>query len=294
LTTVNVSNIESQEDFNARAKAAAFIGTLQAGYTDFHYLRDIWKETTEKEALIGVSQTGIASGEVLKYSLVEAAKIVVQENKRVAKLIGIKAAARCTSLKPEGTGTLAAGAGSSGIGAWHWYHFIKAMRANKNEPIYLYFSQYIPELIEDDYFKPTTDAIINFPLKAPEGAILRTESVFDLLERVKKYNVEWIGPGHNKGDNKHNVSATIPIKDDEWEAVGEWMWENREVYTGLSVLPFDGGTYIQAPLQDCTKEKYEELMKYVKDIDLSQIVEYNDSTELKEQAACAGGACEIQ
>lgn len=295
LTTINVSNIESQEDLNARAKAAAFIGTLQAGYTDFHYLRDCWKETTEKEALIGVSQTGIAAGEVLKYDLKEAAELAVQENVRVAKLIGIRKAARATSIKPEGTGTLAAGAGSSGIHAWHWEYFIKALRANKNEPIYLYLKDKIPQLIEDDYFKPTTDAIINFPLKAPDGAILRNESVFDLLERVKKYSLEWIKPGHTKGDNMHNVSATISIKDDEWKDVGEWMWDNREVYTGLSVLPFDNHTYIQAPLQDCTKEKYEQMIKYIKDIDLTEIVEYADSTELKDQAACSGpgGSCEV-
>jgi ribonucleoside-diphosphate reductase alpha chain len=295
LTTINVSNLESQEDLNQRAKAASFIGTLQASYTDFHYLRDVWKDTTEKEALIGVSQTGIASGEVLKYSLEEAANVAVEENTRAAKLLGIKRAARVTSLKPEGTGTLAIGAGSSGIHAWHSNYFIKAVRVNKNEPIYKYLVKKIPKLIEDDYFKPTTDAIINFPLKAPSGAILRNENVFDLLERVKKYSIEWIKPGHNKGDNMHNVSATISIKDNEWPSVGEWMWTNREVYTGLSVLPFDNHTYIQAPLQDCTKERYEELMKHAKGIDLSEIVEYTDGTELKESVACAGpgGSCEI-
>jgi ribonucleoside-triphosphate reductase len=293
LTTINVSNIESQEDFNARARAAAFIGTLQASYTDFHYLRDIWKETTEKEALVGVSQTGIASGEVLKYDLEEAALIVVEENKKTAKLLGIKKAARCTAIKPEGTGTLAIGAGSSGIHAWHAPYFIKAVRVNKNEPIYKYLSKKIPKLVEDDYFKPTTDAIINFPLRAPDGAIFRDEPVIDLLKRIEKYSTQWIAPGHNKGDNMHNVSATVSIKDEEWKEVGEWMWANKESYAGLSVLPFDGGTYIQAPLQDCTKEKYEELIKFIKSIDLSEIVEYTDDTNLKDQAACVGGACEI-
>jgi ribonucleoside-triphosphate reductase len=287
LTTINVSNITSQEDLNERARAAAFIGTLQASYTNFHYLRDIWQETTEKEALIGVSQTGIASGEVLKYDLKEAAEIVVAENARVAKLIGIKKAARCTAIKPEGTGTLAAKAGSSGIGAWHGPYYIKAMRVNKGEPLYQYLSKKIPKLVEDDYFKPKTDAIINFPIKAPEGAIFRDEPVENFLARIKKFSLEWVQPGHNKGENTHNVSATVNIKDDEWEKVGEWMWENREHYTGLSVLPYDGGTYIQAPQQDCSKQKYEELMQYIKQVDLSEILEDVDGTNLTDQAACA-------
>jgi ribonucleoside-triphosphate reductase len=293
LTTINVSNIESQQDFNERAKAAAFIGTLQASYTDFHYLRDIWRETTEKEALIGVSQTGIAVGEVLKYNLTEAAEIVVAENQRVADLIGINPAARNTALKPEGTGTLTIAAISSGIGACHNDFWIKAMRANKAEAMWKYLSMKLPKLVEDDYFKPTTDGIINFPMKAPKGAILRHESVMDLLERIKKYSIEWVKPGHIRGDNTHNVSATVNIKDDEWEMVGEWMWENREHYSGLSVLPYDGGSYIQAPLQDCTEEKYNELIKYITDIDLSEVVEYTDETDLKDQAACAGGACAV-
>jgi len=293
LTTINVSNLESQEDLNQRVKVASFIGTLQASYTDFHYLRDIWQETTEKEALIGVSQTGIASGEVLKYNLEEAANVAVEENIKTAKLIGIKRAARVLAIKPEGTGTLVAEAGSSGIGSYPNDFWVKAVRVNKNESIYKYLSKKIPKLVEDDYFKPTTDAIINFPLKAPEGAVLRSEPTMNLLARIKKYSIEWIKPGHIKGDNTHNVSATINVKDDEWEEVTEWMWNNREFYTGLSVLPYDGGSYIQAPQQDCTKEKYEELMQHVKNIDLSEIIEEFDNTDLKDQAACSGGSCEI-
>lgn len=292
LCEVNVSDIESQEDFNNRVKAAAFIGTLQAGYTDFHYLRDIWKRTTEKEALIGVSMTGIGSGTVLKYNMKEAAKVVESENERVAQLIGINKAARCTTVKPAGTTSLTLGT-SSGIHAWHNDYYIRRMRIGKNEALYSYLVINHPELIEDEYFRPHDTAVISVPQKAPEGAILRTESPYDLLERIKLVTKEWIRPGHRNGNNTHNVSATVSIKSDEWEGVGEWAWENREYYNGLSFLPYDGGSYIQAPFEDCTKEQYEEMLKYLHDIDLSKVIEMDDNTELKENLACAGGVCEI-
>jgi ribonucleoside-diphosphate reductase alpha chain len=295
LCEVNVSDIESQEDLNGRVKAASLIGTLQAGYSDFHYLREVWKRTTEKEALIGVSMTGIGSGVVTHwtYSMTEAAEIVKAENERVAKILGINCAARCTTVKPAGTTSLALGT-SSGIHAWHNDYYLRRVRVGKNEAIYSYLSMYHPELLEDDKFRPHDTAIITVPQKAPEGAILRTESPFDLLERVKQVTKEWIKPGHRKGNNTHNVSATISIKNDEWDAVGEWMWENRKFYNGLSVLPYDGHTYVQAPFEDCTKEEYNRLMTTLHEVDLSRVVELEDMTDLAGEAACAGGACEIK
>ena len=292
LTEVNVSDIESQEDLNERVIAAAFIGTLQAGYSDFHYLRPIWKETTEKEALIGVSFTGIGSGRVLGYNMTEASNIVREENKKVAKLLKINPAARCTTVKPAGTTSLVLGT-SSGIHAWHAPYYIRRIRVGKNEAIYTYLQIHHPELIEDEYFRPHDTAVISVPQKAPKGAITRKESVFQLLDRVKKVTTEWVKPGHRNGNNSHNVSATISIKENEWDLVGEWMWNNREHYNGLSVLPFDGGTYKQAPFEDCTKAIYEEMMKSLSGVDLSKIVELEDNTDLKGEAACAGGACEI-
>ena len=293
LCEVNVSNIESQEDLNARVKAAAFIGTLQAGYTDFHYLRDIWRETTEKDALIGVSMTGIGSGSVLGYNMSEAAEVVKKENTRVAKLIGINKSARTTTVKPAGTTSLTLGT-SSGIHAWHNDYYIRTLRVGKSEAIYNYLSKNIPELVEDEYFSPHTTAVISVPQKAPEGAIMRTESPFALLERVKRVATEWIKPGHRTGSNSHNVSATISLKQDEWDLAGEWMWNNREFYNGLSVLPYDGGTYKQAPFQDITEDKYNEMLTHLKEVDLSKVVEETDETNLTGELACAGGACEIQ
>ena len=293
LCEVNVSDIESQEDLNARVKAAAFIGTLQAGYTDFHYLRDIWKRTTEKEALIGVSMTGIGSGTVLGYDMKEAAKIVKQENERVAELLGINISARTTTVKPAGTTSLTLGT-SSGIHAWHNDYYMRRVRVGKNEAIYTYLVINHPELIEDDYFRPHDTAVISVPQKAPEGAILRTESPFQLLERIKKVHLEWVKPGHRSGSNTHNVSATVSLKADEWDLAGEWMWNNREHYNGLSVLPYDGGSYIQAPFTDCTKEEFEEAMKSLANVDLSGVIEMDDNTDLKSEVACGSQGCEVK
>jgi ribonucleoside-diphosphate reductase alpha chain len=293
LCEVNVSDIESQEDLNNRVKAAAFIGTLQAGYTDFHYLRDIWKRTTEKEALIGVSMTGIGSGVVLGYNMKEAAKLVKEENARVAELIGVNKSARTTTVKPAGTTSLTLGT-SSGIHAWHNDYYIRRVRVGKNEAIYQYLAMYHPELVEDEFFRPHDTAVISVPQKAPIGAILRTESPFQLLDRVKKITQEWVRPGHRTGSNTHNVSATISLKPEDWELAGEWMWENRDFYNGLSVLPYDGGSYIQAPFEDCTEEEYERLFSKLQSIDLSRVVELQDNTDLSGELACAGGACEIK
>ena len=293
LCEVNVSDVDTQEELNARVKAASFVGTLQAGYTDFHYLRPIWQRTTEKDALIGISMTGIGSGAVLKLDMKEAAKVVKIENKRVAEILGINASARCTTVKPAGTTSLALGT-SSGIHAWHNDYYIRRVRVGKNESMYTHLAINHPELVEDEYFRPHDTAVIGIPQKAPDTAIFRTESPIQLLERVKKVHVEWVKPGHRSGNNSHNVSATISIREHEWKAVGEWMWENKEFYNGLSVLPYDGGTYIQAPFEDCTKEKYDELMKTLNDVDLSKIVEMEDTTDLSGELACAGGACEIK
>ena len=292
LCEVNASDIESQEDLNERVKAAAFIGTLQAGYTNFHYLRDIWRETTEKDALIGVSMTGIGSGVVLGYDMKKAADVVKRENSRVAKLIGINSAARCTTVKPAGTTSLALGT-SSGIHAWHNDYYVRRVRVGKNESIYKYLVESHPELIEDEYFRPHDTAVISIPQKAPAGAIMRNESPFELLERIKKVATEWVVPGHRKGSNTHNVSATVSLKAEEWEDAGEWMWNNRKHYNGLSVLPYDGGSYIQAPFEDITEGEYLNLLQHLTEIDLKNVTETEDNTDLSGELACAGGACEI-
>jgi len=292
LTEVNVSDVETQEEYETRVKAAAFVATLQAGYTDFHYLRDVWQRHTEKDGLIGVSMTGIASGKVLGLNMSKAAAVVKKENQRVAKMIGIKAASRTTCVKPAGTTSLTLGT-SSGIHAWHNDHYIRRIRVGKNEPIYAYLSINHPDLVEDEYFRPHDTAVISVPQRAPENAITRHESALQLLKRVKAVSQEWIKAGHRRGQNTHNVSATISIKESEWIDVGEWMWENRDYYNGLSVLPHDGGTYVQAPFEDCSAEKYEKMVESLQAVDLTKVVELEDNTDLKSEAACSGGQCEV-
>jgi ribonucleoside-triphosphate reductase (thioredoxin) len=292
LCEVNVSDVTDQEDLNDRVKAASFIGTLQAGYTEFHYLREIWQDTTEKDALVGVSMTGIASQKVLDMDMGKAADVVKRENSRVAKLIGINKASRTTCVKPAGTTSLVLGT-SSGIHAWHNDYYIRRLRVGKNEPIYKYLIENNPDLVKDEYFRPHDTAVIEIPQSAPKGSLLRTESAFDLLDRVKKVATEWVKPGHRKGSNTHNVSATISLKEDEWNKAGEWMWKNRECYNGLSVLPYDGGSYTQAPFEDITKKEFDKRVKLLNDVDLSMIVETTDETDLSGELACAGGVCEI-
>lgn len=294
LTTINVSDLETQEEYNNRAKAATIIGTLQASYTDFHYLRDEWKKTAEKEALLGVSMTGIASGKVLNLNMREAAKLCVATNKEFAKKIGIRPAARITTCKPEGTSSLVVGS-ASGIHAWHNDYYIRRLRLNKNEAIYGYLKEYYPNLIEDEFFKPHETAVLSIPIKAPAGSIVRSETALELLARVKRVYQEWILPGHVKGSNTHNVSVTVSVAPNEWEEVKTWMWENREAYSGISLLPkFESDhTYKQPPFSDITEEEFEQLAEGLDEIDLSVVVEYDDNTDLQGELACAGGTCTV-
>jgi ribonucleoside-diphosphate reductase alpha chain len=182
---------------------------------------------------------------------------------------------------------------SSGIHAWHNDYYIRRIRVGKNEAIYRYLNDNYPELIEDDVFRSHDTAIIAIPQKSPDGAILRTETALELLNRIKQLNVSWIKPGHLSGANSHNISATVSIKDNEWDVVGEWLWKNRNYYNGLSILPYTDHTYVQPPFEDITKEQYEDLFSVLKTVNLDNIIEEEDYTELKAELACSGNACEI-
>ena len=292
LCEVNVSDVEDQEDLNNRVAVASFFGTLQAGFVDFHYLRPIWQKTTAKDALLGIGMTGIGSGEVLKYNLEIVANTAKTVNQDISAIIGTNEAARITCIKPSGTTSLVLGT-ASGIHAWHASYYLRTMRFNKSEDLAMYLEINHPELCEDDVLRPKDTLCVRIPVKAPEGSILRTESPLDTLERVKKFATEWILPGHINGDNTHNVSATVSITD-EWEVVGQWMWDNREVYNGLSVLPYFGGTYKQAPFEDITKEQYEEKIISLQLVNLTKVTELDDTVDFGQVAACSGpNGCEI-
>ena len=285
-----MSDVESQEDLNERARVAAFMGTLQASYTDFHYLRPQWKKQTEKEALLGVSLTGIASIDESKFDFAEAAQCAVEENEKVAELVGVNPAKRITCIKPEGTGSLVLGT-SSGIHAWHNEYYVRRLRVGKNEAIYKYLLDTIPEIIEDEIFGD--GAVITIPVKAPQDAKTRTEDVEQFLNRVKYFTNSWVANGHQGGMNTHNVSATVSIKADEWGRVSTWLWDNQDSFNGLSFLPYDTGTYVQAPFEDITESDYQKFSSHIRNINLEDVFEDQDNTNLQGELACSGGACEI-
>ena len=294
LTEINAGTIKSQEDLNRRAKVASFFGTLQAGFTDFHYLRPVWKINTEKDNLIGVGITGIGNGRLENLNLKEAANVVKKENEKISKVIGIGVASRCTTVKPSGSTSCVLGT-SSGIHAWHDEYYIRNMQCGVGDDLYNYFTRSHPSLIKEMDYQPGS-AVIGVPQKAPKTAILRDkETALKFLKRVHRFNKEWVHEGHRSGPNTNNVSATCSVKEDEWEGVAEWMWENRNDYNGLSVLPYDGGSYKNAPFESCSEYKYAKLMKYIKNnpIDLTKIVEEEDNTTQRESIACSGGSCEV-
>jgi ribonucleoside-diphosphate reductase alpha chain len=183
---------------------------------------------------------------------------------------------------------------SSGIHDWHSKYYYRRIRLGKNEALYSYLNIYHPEMLEDDFFMPHLQSIVKIPQKAPEGALLREETTaLSLLERIKTVNKYWIKPGHRKGPNMHNVSATVNIKPNEWETAGEWIYSNKKYFTALSFLPEDLGTYTQAPFETITKEEYEEAVKSLHDIDLTKVVEITDNTSVQSEIACGASGCEI-
>ena len=236
--------------------------------------------------------TGIGSGTILKYDLEAAAKVACDSNEDYAKLLGINKAARVTTIKPSGTTSCVLGT-SSGIHAWHNDYYIRRMQCTKDENLYKYLANTHPELVADMELIPNS-AVIEIPQKAPANSILRDkETALELLERVKLFNLNWVHSGHRTGDNTNNVSATISIKENEWKEVGDWMWKNRETFNGLSILPFDGGSYTQAPFENISKSKYYSMINQLQAIDLRKIKETNDNTTRSQEIACAGGSCEI-
>jgi ribonucleoside-triphosphate reductase len=294
LTEINAGAIYTQKEFNEAAGAASFIGTLQAGYTDFHYLNPKWRIACEKDALLGVSMTGIASGTVEKLDMQWASECVKDTNKEVAEKIGINFAARTTCVKPAGTTSLVLGT-SSGIHAWHADFYIRRMRAGKDEALAQYMMVAAPELVEQDVNVPH-QVVLSFPQKAPEGATVRTEPMMSLLERVKNVSSKWVTIGHVNGINQHNVSCTISVKPDEWKQLGDWMWNNRNFYNGISVLPYFGAeAYPQLPFEDIDEATYNKMLPMLKAVDISKVFEINgESINLAAELACAGGSCEIQ
>jgi ribonucleoside-triphosphate reductase (thioredoxin) len=257
LSTINCSSLVDEEDFYERCKAAAIIGTLQAGFTNLEYLGKASERIFDREALLGVSLTGIMEKHELVLSeevLKKGAKIAVSTNKEMSKKIGINQAARVTCLKPEGTSSTMLGT-SSGIHPHHAKRYIRHVQANKIEAPYNYFKNYNPQACENSVWSANdTDAVIRFPIEVPDGSKLRNQlPAVEMLDVVKNTQINWVNNGKNKNlctqqYLSHNVSNTITVKPDEWEDVTKFIYKNRKYYAGISLIPQSGDKdYPQAP-----------------------------------------------
>jgi ribonucleoside-diphosphate reductase alpha chain len=237
--------------------------------------------------------TGIAAGRVNSLDVERAARVVLEENARIAAALGIRPSARCTTVKPAGTTSLLLGC-SSGIHAYHAPSYLRRIVINNNEPILAYLKHHLPELVERSVYQPEREHVFCMPMKAPTGSVTREqEDALALLERVRDTYRRWILPGHRSGENTNNISCTVSVKEHEWGDVGHWMWRHRHDYVALSVLPHDGGGYPQAPFEACSQEAFAEHIQSLRPIDFSQITETQDHTARQEAVACAGAACEI-
>jgi ribonucleoside-triphosphate reductase len=292
LTTVNFATCKGQDDLIKRVGYAAVLGTLQAGFVDMHYLGDDWEQNCKDEALLGVSLTGIGDNAYYdSYNFKEAAETVKRVNEDVSARIGINKAARTTCIKPEGTSSLVLGC-ASGVHGRHAPYYIRRFRFKSNESVIQHFAKCIPDLVVADKQQPD-GLILELPQKSPRTSISREEKALETLERLKFFHETWVTPGHRTGVNSHNVSCTVSVRDNEWAEVGQWMWDNRAYYNGIAVLPWDGGSYTQAPFETCDEATYNRMLEKVKDVDLSEVIEEDDHTTQAENLACSGGSCSI-
>lgn len=313
LTEVNVAKCETPAQFMDACKAAAILGTMQAAYTEFPFLGSVSEQIVEREALLGVSMTGIMSNTVCDdpSTLEHAAELVKEVNKEFAKLLGIKQASRTTLVKPSGTASIVLGS-SSGIHPWHAPRFIRRVQADALEPLYQFVEAHQPERCLKSVWGGEHARVIEFACEAPEGATVREDlAAVEHLEYVKYVNTHWVRTGtavpRIEGVH-HNVSCTITVQESEWQAVEDYLWENQAFFTGVSLLGGSGDyVYQQAPLQEVgpiykgkdNEEQRKEMwtrwnkLKELGPLDFSLCVEDEDNTEIAQTVACAGGSCEV-
>jgi len=304
LTTLSAAAAESPARFYELCAQAALIGTLQAGYTDFEYLSPVSRLITAREALLGVSICGVLDrpdvlldAEVLRTG----AAVVKAVNLVVARAIGINPAARTTCVKPEGTASLLLGT-SSGLHPHHAVRYFRRVQSNKLDPVYNHFKQANPHMVEESVYDPHgRTEVITFPVEGPEFGIYRDDvDAVTHLDYIRTVQVNWVQAGRRHEDHSpglhHNVSCTVTVRPDEWDAVADRIWEHRDSFTGIALLQDAGDkAYVQAPREAvATSEdiKRWNQLRYnpVRYTDLS---EDEDITELKQVIACAGGQCEL-
>jgi ribonucleoside-diphosphate reductase alpha chain len=288
LSEVVVRSNDTIEDLKRKARIAAILGTIQSMFTDFQYLRKIWRENTEEERLLGVSLTGLCDNKELVNNpelLIEVRDVVIETNRQWAQYLGIPQSAATTCIKPSGTVSSLVNS-ASGMHTRHSPYYIRSVRNDNADPL-TEFLKSVGVPWEPDIMKPS-HTVFYFPIKAPDGAYTRDDlNAIDMLELWLKLQTHWC---------EHKPSVTINVKDEEWMDVGAWTYRNFDMLSGVSYLPFDGGSYQQAPYQACTKEEYEEFKaKMPKHIDWKQLMnfEFEDNTTGSQEFACSAGGCEI-
>ncbi|MDR0902403.1 MAG: recombinase [Opitutaceae bacterium] len=305
LTTINGRVAETEEAFYSACIAATAIGTLQAAYTDMPYLGPLTRLINEHDALLGVSICGFMDNPNILFSpdiLARGASLCRAANRLVARLIGIRPAAKLTTCKPEGTASLLLNA-ASGIHPHHARHYFRRVQANRKEPIYAFFKNINPQMTEPSVYSPETDDVISFPVEASPQAYLRKDiNAVQFLQLVARVQHSWVIPGGDPESRSpnlhHNVSNTCTVREEEWEGVASFIWENRESFTGVSLLQDAGDkVYLQAPREEVDTTNESDIAKWnalrPRRVDYTQMHEATDETNLKEQAACVGGLCDI-
>jgi ribonucleoside-diphosphate reductase alpha chain len=292
LTEVVARADDTEATLAKKVRLAAILGTIQATLTSFPYLRKVWQKNTEEERLLGVSITGIldcpiinnADDEGLSSRLEALKQVAIDVNKEFANAFNIPQSAAITCVKPSGTVSQLVDS-ASGIHARHSSWYIRRVRNDIKDPISAFLvAQGVPA--EPDVMKPNDTMVFSFPMKAPEGAITRDElDSFQHLRLWLAYQRHWC---------EHKPSVTVYVKEQDWPAVGAWVWEHFDEISGISFLPWDGGTYRQAPYEEVDEATYNELLSAMPDtIDWNAFIEHEDNVEGAQQLACVAGVCEI-
>jgi ribonucleoside-triphosphate reductase len=296
LTEVVVRAEDTFASLTRKVRLATILGTIQSTLTDFQFLSEEWKKNTEEERLLGVSLTGIMDNAFLSGSkdeweeggllaVLEHLRAIAREtNEEFAKQLGTPPSVAITCVKPSGTVSQLVDS-ASGIHSRHAPYYIRRIRMDKKDPIYTYLKEKgIP--VEDEAFRPESTAVFSFPMKAPEGAVTRSDmTAIEQLELWLIYQRHWC---------EHKPSVTITVKDEEWPEVGAWVWKYFDEISGVSFLPHSNHTYVQAPYEDLTKEQYEIMLASMpRDFSWDGFEEHDDNTEGSQTLACSGSSCEI-
>lgn len=292
MSEVVARSDDDMESLKKKVRLATILGTFQSTLTDFPYLRKIWQKNTEEERLLGVSITGILDCPLLNnpkdvylpQRLETLKEVAVETNKAFAEQIGINQSVAITAIKPSGTVSQLVDS-ASGIHARHSEYYIRRVRNDNKDPITEFLkSQGVPA--EADVMKPKDTTVFSFPMKAPEGAITRDDlDSFSHLKLWLIYQRHWC---------EHKPSVTIYVKEEDWPAVGAWVWEHFDELSGISFLPWNGGTYQQSPYEEINKDQYESMSKTMpKEIDWNSFIEVDDNVEGAQTLACQGGVCEL-